>query len=217
MATQADAGLIFPIGHYLGPFHPSRSAPAQHYIVRVGWDTKKLPDPAHLDIWSLAHGLPHLIETPWTRTAIVKVAHDAGMSDAEAIIDTLLDLGLLAVVQSATDQAVDFACSYRMQALLVGLGNGPDDPAVDGIGLPGLPPLLTVAPRTFEIWQWGHLWPSIWSACEGLAEVARGTQDSDPATTEPRQVLSSVLGALRTLIAKNAVYLDTTSTVRSGS
>lgn len=216
MATQTDDGLIFPVGHYMGPFHPARNAPAQHHVVRVGWDTLKLPD-LHLDIWSLAHGLPERMETPWTRPAIVEAAGEARVADAESIIDTLLDGGLLAAVESDSDQALEFARGYRMHALLVGLGNTPDDPAHDGIGLPGLPPLLKVRPRVFEVWQWGHLWPSIWSACEGLADVARAAEDSDPASTEPRLVLASVLDALRTLITKNAIYLDTANTVRSGS
>lgn len=217
MANRVDTRLIFPIGHYMGPFHPTRNAPALHHVVRVGWDTLKLPDQAHLDIWSLAHGLPERMETPWTRPAIVEAAGEARVAGAESIIDTLLDGGLLAAVESDSDQALEFASGFRMRALLVGLGNTPDDPALDGIGLSGLPPLLRVRPRVFEIWQWGHLWPSIWSACEGLAEVARETPDSDPAATEPREVLAYLLGTLSTLLARNALYLDAASTNRSGA
>ncbi len=208
MVVQTGSGLIFPVGHYLGAFHPARGAPPQHYVVRVGWDTVKLPDESHLNIWFLAHGLVDRVDAAWTWRAIAETAHAAGMSDPDAIIARLLELRLLAVVHPGTSQAVEFALSYRVQPLLVGLGNSPDDPELDGIGLPGLPPLLKVPPASSEIWQWGHLWPSIWLAADGLAQVAREAGEWDPQMTEARPVLENMLVAVRTLVASNAIYLD---------
>ena len=32
--------LVFPVGHYLGPFYPGENAPLKHHIVRVGVNYK---------------------------------------------------------------------------------------------------------------------------------------------------------------------------------
>jgi len=201
--------LVFPVGHYMGPFHPSRNGPPKHHIVRVGWETPKLPDESYVDIWALAHGLADRVEgVRWTRQAILLAAEDAEVSDAETILDSLADLGLIAEVSPGTEQAREFAESYRLQSLLIGLGNSPDDPVLDGIGLVGIPPIVKVRPRIFEIWQWAHLWPSLWAACEGLAFVAAQGNASNPETTDPEKVLDLVLEAMRTLISRHAAYLD---------
>jgi len=212
------APLVFPVGHYMGPFHPKVDAPAKHYIVRVGWDTPKLPDEAHLNIWALAHGLPDRTDTTrWTRHAIIEAAAEADMADAAGILDTLVGLGLIAEVTPGTPQAREFAEAHRVQALMIGIGNTPDDPILDGIGFAGIPPVVKVRPRVFEIWQWAHLWPSLWAACEGLAWVAGEAEDADPDDVDPDAVLDSVLEAMRTLISRNAVYLDVATTPRSES
>lgn len=206
-ASEEDAPVVFPVGHYMGPFHPSRNGPAKHHIVRVGWDTPKLTDEAHVDIWALAHGLLGREDVRWTRKAIIAAAEEAEMADAAAILDDLAGLGLIAEVLPGTDQAHMFADSYRMQSLLIGLGNSPADPAFDAIGLVGLEPVAKVRPRVFEIWQWAHLWPTLWAACEGLAYLAKKA-GSTPEASDPEQVLDLMIEALRTLISRNAAYLD---------
>ncbi|MGI8720968.1 MAG: hypothetical protein ACR2JG_01935 [Geodermatophilaceae bacterium] len=203
--------LVFPVGHYMGPFHPSRNGPAKHHIVRVGWETPKLPNEEHVDIWALAHGLPTRIDTVrWTRQAIIDAANDAEMPDPAGILDSLADLGLITEVTPGTEQAREFADSYRLQSLLIGLGNNPDDPVLDGIGLVGIAPIVKVRPRVFEIWQWAHLWPTVWAACEGLAYVAGQVEGSNPDAADPEKVLDLMFDAMRTLISRNAAYLDVT-------
>ena len=204
-----DAPVVFPVGHYMGPFHPRRHEPPKHHIVRVGWETPKLPDEAHVDIWALAHGLPARVDTVrWTRQAIIDAADDAGMPDAAAILDSLADLGLIAEVIPGTAQAREFAGFYRLQSLLIGLGNSPEDPVLDGIGVAGMPPVVKVRPRVFEIWEWAHLWPSVWSACEGLAWVAGEADGTHSDQADPVKVLDVMFEAMRTLISRNAAYLD---------
>ncbi len=208
-SADDSGGVIFPVGHYMGPFFPSRDGPAKHHIVRVGWETPKLPDEEHLDIWALAHGLPALVDdVAWTRQAIIDAAADAEMPNAAEILDNLAELGLIVEVSPGTDQAREFAESFRLQSLLIGLGNSPDDPILDGIGLVGIPAVIKVRPRIFEIWQWAHLWPTIWAACEGLAYVSAQGDNPSPDTSTPEKVLDTVLEAMRTLISRNAAYLD---------
>ncbi|MBA3278461.1 MAG: hypothetical protein H0U22_07045 [Geodermatophilaceae bacterium] len=213
--SDETAPLVFPVGHYMGPFHPSQGAPAKHHIVRVGWDTPKLPDQAHFDVWALAHGLPSRTRTVrWTRQAIIETAAEIDLPGTADILDSLAARGLIVEVTPGSDQAREFAVQYRLRSLLIGLGNTPDDPVLDGIGLGGIPPLVKVRPRVFEIWQWAHLWPSVWAACEGLAWVAGQAGGARPEDAEPEALLDFMLEAFRTLISHNAVYLDVATTSR---
>ncbi|MDQ3733600.1 MAG: hypothetical protein M3400_06310 [Actinomycetota bacterium] len=214
------APLVFPVGHYMGPFHPTQGAPAKHHIVRVGWNTPKLPDQAHFDMWALAHGLPsRLGGAPWTRQVLIETATEAEVPGAAEILDNLVRLGLTVEVMPGSDQAQKFAQAYRVRPLLIGLGNTAADPVLDGIGLAGVPPLVRVRPRVFEIWEWTHLWPSIWTACEGFASVANQAADASAEPAEPQALLDFMLDAFRTLIAHSAIYLDvvTTAPGRSAS
>lgn len=215
-SNDADA-LVFPVGHYMGPFHPKSNAPVQHHIVRVGWDTPKLPDEAHLDVWALAHGRPNAAASVrWTRQAIIDTAAQAEIPGAAEILDTLAERGLIAEVSSGPGKAREFAEAYRIQSLMIGLGNTPEDPVLDGIGLAGIPPVVKVRPRIFEFWQWAHLWPNLWAACEGLAWVAAQAQDGRrPEESDPETLLDFILEALRVLISHNAVYLDVATAPRS--
>ncbi len=49
------------------------------------------------------------------------------MRYAPAILDSLAGLGLIAEVIPGTEQAREFARSYRLHSLLMGLGNTPDE------------------------------------------------------------------------------------------
>ena len=59
--------------------------------------------------------------------------------------------------------------------------------------------------------------PAREAPCEGLAWVAGEAEDVDPEDVDPDAVLDSVLEAMRTLISRNAVYLDVATTPRSES
>jgi len=199
----------------MGPFHPTLGGPPKHHIVRVGWNTPKLQDEAHFDIWALAHGLPAEMSTePWTRQALIDAADDAEKPGAATILDNLVELGLVVEVARGSDRAREFANSYCVRSLLMGLGNTREDPARDGIGIAGLPPILKVRPRVFEIWQWAHLWPTIWSACEGIALVTNPVEGSGAEHASPESVLDFMLDAFRDLISHGAIYLDLQTTTR---
>ena len=114
--------LVFPIGHYLGPFYPGENAPLKHHIVRVGWGTPKLPDDDHMSLWALSHGMSSRIgTTPWTRRAVEDAAHEGGMNDPAPIFDTLLKLGVVVEL----GDPMEFAKRYRMQALMSGWATRP--------------------------------------------------------------------------------------------
>jgi hypothetical protein len=209
MTAPADEPLVFPLGHAMGPFHQHRGAPPAYWVVRLGWDSPLLPDQAAADVWALAHGRRDRVATaPWTRAELCRAARDAGVEEPERVLEELLGRGLVAEVSPGTEAAVEFAGTHRVQSLLLGLGELADEPGVDGIGLLGMPPLARVQLGTYELWQWGHLWPTLAEAAGGLAEMAAQSPDHAPEEADPPQVLERVLRELHQLLAVRAVYLD---------
>ncbi|SHN75397.1 hypothetical protein [Cryptosporangium aurantiacum] len=204
---NADAPLVFPVGHYLGAVHPGGGAPPSFHVVRAGREAVHLSDEDEVDVWGLAHGLPSAGDGAWSRAQVLSAAADAGHPDAEPVLDALLERGLVVEVRPGTDDARDFARFYRLRPLLLGLGR-PAGEDLDLIGVPGLVVALRATPRVLEVWEWAHLWPNLWAASEGLAEAGRDTGRTDPSETEPDQVLTVVLGAVQTLVAHGAAYLD---------
>ena len=204
-----DEPLVLPLGHGMGPFHQRRGAPPAYWLVRLGWDSPLLPDRATADVWALAHGHRDLVgRTPWTRQALCRAALEGGVEDPGTVLDELVGLGLVAEVVPGTPAAAEFAATHRVQSLLLGLGEIPDQRGVDGIGLLGMPPLARVSLGTYEFWQWGHLWPTLAEAAAGLAEMAAQSPEHAPEEADPGQVLDRVLRELHQLLAVNAVYLD---------
>jgi hypothetical protein len=206
---SAEEPLVLPLGHAMGPFHQHRGAPPAYWVVRLGWDSPLLPDQATADVWALAHGrLDRAGQAPWTRAELCRAAVEAGVAEPDAVVLALLERGLLVEVTPGTDAAAEFADTHRVQSLLLGLGELPDAPGVDGIGLLGMPALARVPLCTYEFWQWGHLWPTLTEAAAGLAEMAAQAPEHAPEEADPVQVLDRVLRQLHRLLAVGAVYLD---------
>jgi hypothetical protein len=210
------APLLFPVGHLLGAFHPGPGAPASYHGVRIGWETVRLPDDDHRDLWALAHGSLPDAGVGWTRPALLAAARQVGIEAAAPIVEALLDRGALVEVQRDPEAMIAFAAAYRLEPLLVGLGSSPEEP-LDGIGVPGLLVAARVSPRVFELWQWAPLWPDLWTACQGLAEVATELGQDQPDETDPRQVLAFALGAVQHLLGQGVAYLDARRTARPGA
>jgi hypothetical protein len=207
--TAAGEPLVFPVGHSMGPFHQHRGAPPAYWVVRLGWDSPLLPDPATAQVWALAHGLPDRVgRVPWTREELCRAAREAGVEDPAPRLDGLLERGLAAEVAPGTAEAAEFASTHRVQSLLLGLGEQPDQPGLDGIGLLGMPALVRVPLDTYEFWQWGHLWPTLAEAAAGLAEMAAESPAHAPEEADPEQVLDRILRELHRLLSVGAVYLD---------
>jgi hypothetical protein len=201
--------LVFPLGHAMGPFHQHRGAPPAYWVVRLGWDSPLLPDRDTADVWALAHGRPDRVgRTPWTRAELRAAARQAGVEDPDTVLAALVERGLVAEVVPGTEEAAAFAGTHRVQSLLLGLGELPDSPGLDGIGLLGMPALARVPLGTYELWQWGHLWPTLTEAAAGLAELAAQSPQHAPEEADPAQVLDRILGELHQLLAVGAVYLD---------
>jgi hypothetical protein len=204
----ADA-LVLPLGHAMGPFHAHQGEPPAYWVVRLGWDSPLLPDQATADMWSLAHGRPDRAgRSPWGRAEVCAAARQVGVADPGSVLDALIERGLVVELTPGTAEAAEFAATHRVQSLLLGLGELPDSPGLDGIGLLGMPALARVPLGTYEFWQWGHLWPTLAEAAAGLAEMAAQSPEHTPEEADPEQVLDRILRELHQLLAVGAVYLD---------
>jgi hypothetical protein len=204
----AEEPLVLPLGHAMGPFHQHRNEPPAYWVIRLGWDSPLLPDQASADMWVLAHGLPGRTGAPWNRSSLCSAAAGAGVPDPDGALTALVERGLVAEVTPGTTAADEFAATHRVQSLLLGLGELPDSPGLDGIGLLGVPPLARVPLGTYEFWQWGHLWSTLAEAAAGLADMAAQSTDHTPDEADPAQVLEHILRELHGLLSVGAVYLD---------
>jgi hypothetical protein len=223
MAAAENDPLLLPVGHYLGPVYPGRDAPPSFHVVRLGWQQLRLSDPEHLETWLLCHGEPDRATqdranqdrtggerdaTVGTRSAVLMTAAERDVADAEPALEDLLDQGLVVEVTPDDAESVTrFARSHRLQPLLTGIGHDQEHP-LDMIGIAGLVVALEAMPRVFEVWQWAHLWPDLWSAGQALAGAAAGQPDSPRSETDPDEVLAFVVGAVHTLVRHGAAYLD---------
>lgn len=185
------APLIFPLGHYFGRFYPERGAALQHHVVRVGRETPKLPDDAHMALWSLLHGLGSMTEDmpSWTRSAVEATANQLEIGDAAAIIDHLISIGVAVEVETEGDALMEFARTHRINTLLHGLGNTVDDVDSFGVGIPGVGPVVSMPIQEYELWQWGPIAPSLWDAYRLLTEVWRRTGATHVLNTDPAERL----------------------------
>ncbi|HEV2087951.1 MAG TPA: hypothetical protein VGR21_06545 [Cryptosporangiaceae bacterium] len=208
MATHDDTTLLFPIGHCVGSYY-GLSGPTDHFHqVRVGPDVVRLSD-EQFAMWGLAHGAPDRpAGQPWNRQRLLETARKLGVSTAEEVLDGLVADHLVVETTPGTDDAVDFARRHRMVPLMLGLGNSAEEPRLYGVGLAGQP-ILQMTSAVYDLYEWAHMDPDLWTACHGAADTARQVEIDDPTSTDPLRLLDALLATLHTLLGPNAVYLDT--------
>src|SRR5687767_1330540 len=97
--------VLFPLGHYIGPFHPEKGAPVAHHIVRVCRETPKLQPNGQMQVWTLLHGVGPLTDEapPWTRSTVDAVSAGLGIVNCGRIIDELLLMGAAIEIDTETD------------------------------------------------------------------------------------------------------------------
>jgi hypothetical protein len=188
------ASLIIPIGHGLGTFYPGGSDEHVHQV-RLGPEVVELDD-TDFACWLRAHGMPD------PHTGEIRP-----ISAQEADVPALRKIGLLAEVTPGTAAAVDFARTHRLLPLMLGLGNTTGEAGVFALGLLYQPLVLVSAP-IFDLWQWAHLAPELWTACREAAGLRREAGVDDPDLTDPERILAALLDTLHTLLAGGVLCLD---------
>ncbi len=208
MATHDDTALLLPIGHCVGSYYGLSAADEHFHQVRVGPDVVRLSD-EQFAVWGLAHSAPgQPAGKPWDRQGVLEAARRLGASDAEGVLDGLVADHLIVATTPGTDDAVDFARRHRMVPLMLGLGNTAEEPRLYAVGLAGQP-ILQMTSAVYDLFEWAHMDPDLWTACHGAAETARQVEIDDPTSTDPLRLLDALLATLHTLLGPNAVYLDT--------
>ncbi|MCT2585890.1 hypothetical protein [Actinophytocola gossypii] len=192
--------LVFPIGHYVGERHPE-----EVQVLRVGVEHRTLTQD-EFGVWVLAHGAPVDGSPVWTTDDLLRLAEESELTDVRRHLDELVEKGLLALVPVAGGaEAVAFVETYRLAPMLVGLGNSEADPDDYALGFPQLDEPVAVVPAgSYELWQWGHVAPSMWHTCEVRAKVAADLNEPSGTT----EVLDGLLADLRPLLVNSCAYLD---------
>jgi hypothetical protein len=104
---------------------------------------------------------------------------------------------------------VDFARSYRLVPLLLGLGLSTQMPHGYSVGLPGLD-VLTLAGPLYEVWAHSPVHATLWDTCCWYAH-ARRTAGADEPYHIPQRVVEGVLANLHGLLSCTAAYVDSVS------
>jgi hypothetical protein len=194
--------LLIPVGHDIGVLHSDGGARTQQ--VRVGVELVELAD-REFAVWLLAHGVDDQ-DRP-TRATVVERAAKLGLPDVEPVVERFLTDGLLVTVDPEAGSAVEFAQEHQLVPLLYGLGADPDQPWLQSIGLLNQP-IAQASNAVYDVWSWAHLAPELWTGCHDAAKVAVQAGVTTPEETDPRQVLSGVLGQVHGLLAVRAAYFD---------
>jgi hypothetical protein len=213
--TQADLDvdlssepLIFPLGHYIGAYHPEDGAPLAYHTIRIGRQPVRLGSDQELVLWGLAHGDPEDVKRPWTRQDVLKLADDAEIPDADELLQELINDDIIVEVRPGTNDAIDFAEAYRVVPMLFGLGPGGTNGSLHRLGL-GTQTSIEVDDLTFELWRLGHLTDDLWTFCDLYGEALRRAGGRAEADTAPESLLTQVLWDIQPLLGAQAAYLDT--------
>ncbi|KOV87226.1 hypothetical protein [Nocardia sp. NRRL S-836] len=186
---------VLPIGHELGARHDG--AGRQTWQVRIGAEVADL-DEARFAAWSAAHGVSgdDGVVRPATAESL---RQDHG---AEVVAD-LLARRLLAVPHPAEE----FASRHRLLPLVLGLGSTAREPWLFSVGLLDQP-VVTMTGALYDLWQWAHLSPDLWTACQETARVAAAAGVTEAEETEPERVLAGALGSVAPLLAARTMCFD---------
>jgi hypothetical protein len=218
--TPVATPLLLPIGQHVGALRLGYDAPADRHEIRAGTRVHEL-SAVEFAAWALAHGDPEPAAEatgtppPWGRAEVSARLRDSGVvgragaqaADPTALIDALLERGMLAETPAHGPAAVAFARAHRLIPTLLGLGNSAEDPWMFSIGPLGQE-LIQVGRAMFEVWAWGPVDPDLWTTCESFAESERAAGGTDPETIEPAAVLAAFLANLHFLLGAQAGYLD---------
>jgi hypothetical protein len=199
--------LLVPIGHYVGAVYHDGARGVRRQV-RRGATFHDLTDD-QFAIWSAAHGTQEAVQAKvaWRRRSVEEHPQVAGLAGANALIDEMLDIGLLAEVTPGGDEVLEFARSYRLVPLMLGLGNSTDDADMFDIGFLHQP-VLSVSYPIYDLWQWSTMDDSVWATCESAADVAERSGYTHPEYVDPSRLLTGLLRSLHALLVARAAYLD---------
>ncbi len=171
---------VLPVGHDLGAFHDGMGGRIQQ--VRVGATVAELSD-VEYDAWSSAHS--------------------PASSTPGDLVAALTARALLADVSDP----VEFAARHRLVPLALGLGNTAAEPWLFTAGLLHQP-VVAMTGALFDLWQWAHLSPDLWTACHEAAAVALQAGMTDLEQTDPARVLDGALESVPPLLAARVACFD---------
>jgi hypothetical protein len=199
--------LVFPVGHYLGPYHhPATDSapdgqPAGHRV-RVGPSLRWLGTEPELLAWTFAHGLHELVDDdPWTRGTLIEYAWQLADADLTDAVARLLERRLLVEVDPDGQEASGFGRSYRLRTLMLALGRDPGEPGAVLLGTAG-EPVVALSEFGYAVWQASQRSTTLWGTCASVAQA-------DPAVADAGALLPELLAELHGLLGAGVAYLDT--------
>ncbi|NJP32849.1 hypothetical protein [Micromonospora thermarum] len=205
--------VIVPVGLNLGPSYRYVTPPdpnPEYWEVRLGNDSEELTD-EEFHVWGRAfldperHARLEVSRETLRRDAL---AAGNGPTDPEAVIDRLLDRGLLIEFDPDGELEKPFR-RIKLYPLAEGMGNTPDEPDRRLIGHNGQAH-VKVNYTVYGMWAYSSTIGSLWDAC---VDFEAGTKEQheageDVEETSAAEVAAEAAKTVPMLIASGCAFLD---------
>ncbi|TDB79554.1 hypothetical protein [Micromonospora sp. KC721] len=205
--------VIVPVGLNLGPSYryvtPPDPAP-EYWEVRLGNDSEELTD-EEFQLWGRAfldperHARLEINRETLRRDAL---GVGSGKSNPDAIIDRLLDRGLLIEFDPNGELEKPFR-RIRLYPLAEGMGNTPEEPDRRLIGHNGQAH-VKVNYTVYGMWAYSSSIGSLWEACVDFETGAKEQHETgeDVEVVAAAEVAGEVAKTLPMLIASGCAFVD---------
>lgn len=167
--SQPDPRVLIAVGQGLGPAQLSAAESDYAYRVFDGAVVHQL-DHDEYGVWSAAVGDPRAVDSAWGPELATETARQAGVDDPLAVLEDLVERGLLAEVLIGSEDAIRFSVLHRIDSRMHILGSSAELFGGAAIGLPGQP-LTAVSADCANLFLYGPAYDDLWTACGAVAEV----------------------------------------------
>ena len=198
--TATGEAQLYAVGQQLGVRFDPVTGRSDGWEIRVGDDIVTLPADETLTVWLLCHGrLDADGSVRRTQADVLAESAVSGIEEAPEILSALIELGAVARVLGDPASLADLARTHRVEPMMVGLGNAPEQPESFALGVPPADVHAVLSAEVMRVWLNTHLAPTLLQAVTDEAEVSDG---------DPDAVLAETIDAISELLAVGAIYLD---------
>lgn len=211
--SQPDPRVLIPVGQDLGPERAATSETGYAYRVFDGAVVHEL-DADEYAVWSAAAGELTSVDAPWGPQQALAAAGRSGVEDPPAVMDDLVERGLLAEVLIGSEDAIRFCVLHRVESRMHIVGPSADLVGGAAIGLPGRA-VTAVSADCANVFLYGPVFDDLWTVCGAVAEVTP-TQQFERV---PKQLMLAELFLMeaQSLLAAGALCFMRAHLDRSGA
>lgn len=211
--------VIVPVGFDMGPVYAETGPPDRaplRYEVHLGGDPQELTAEEYT-AWKAAFSDPDAhVNLEFDRARLdetlrtVDHAPAGRLADPTTAVNRLLRVGLLLEFDPEAGEGLAEPFGIRrLYPRAHGLGTSDGMPDLYGIGYPG-DRFVEIPTGVYNAWNTTLLEPTLWDACEIIAEIATeiGAQQEEPVEVPASELAGDVAVQLPLLVSGRAAFLD---------